>query len=191
MRFLFDLAIAVAVAAVLGLSTAWYAVDRGVPFGSVAIGDWIAWPDLGSANADPYSIAMLARSGEVPLGTGEGLAFEATVDHQGRPLSGNCRYRVSGQTPPARMWTLAAYDATGKLMATQARRQGFHSREILRRPDGGFDIVVSTEVAPANWLPIAGVDRFKLVFRLYDTPLTTSTEAIASTMPDIIREACS
>lgn len=190
MRFLIDIAIAVAVAATIGFLTAWYAVDRGYLFGTVALGDWKAWPEVGGPDADPYSVAMLARTGEVPLGTGEGIAFAAEADHDGRPLSGGCGYRITGQTPTARLWTLTAYDGEGRLMANAAQRSGFHSREILRHADGSFEITVSADVAPGNWLPIARVDRFRLVFRLYDTPLTTGAQLADSTMPAIIRERC-
>lgn len=191
MRFLIDIAIAVVVATVIGFVTAWYAVDRGDLFGAVTLGDWRAWPQVGSADADPYSVARLARTGEVPLGTGEGIAFTAETDHGGEPLSGRCVYRIVGQTAAARLWTLTAYDAEGRLMANAARRSGFHSREILRRPDGSFEIIVSVDVAPGNWLPLARVDRFKLVLRLYDTPLTTGSQLADSSMPEIIRERCS
>lgn len=190
MRFLIDIGIAIAIAAILGLTTAWFAVDRGYLFGSVRIGDWTAWPDVGSASADPYSLAMLARTGEVPLGTGEGIAFTATSDSDGRPLTGRCTYSLVGQTPAARLWTLTVYDEDGRLMANAARRSGFQSREILRRPDGSFEIAVSPEVQPGNWLPVGRVDRFRLVLRLYDTPLTSGGMPADSTMPAIIRGAC-
>ncbi|KAB2868303.1 MAG: DUF1214 domain-containing protein [Bauldia sp.] len=190
MRFLIDIAIAVVVATVIGFVTAWYAVDRGNLFGAVALGDWKAWPATGSPDADPYSVAMLARTGEVPLGTGEGIAFTAETDHAGEPLSSRCAYRIVGQTPAARLWTLTAYDAEGRLMANAARRAAFHSREVLRRGDGSFEITVSVDVAPGNWLPLARVDKFKLVLRFYDTPLTTGSQLADSTMPAIIREVC-
>ncbi|SDB31294.1 DUF1214 domain-containing protein [Bauldia litoralis] len=189
MRPLIDIAIAIVIAAGIGLSTAWLAVERGNIFGLVRIGDWTASPEAGSPGADPYAVARLARTGELPLGAGEGLAFTVSVDADGDPLAGNCTYHIDGQTPAARLWTLTAYDQDGRLMANAAQRQGFHSREILRRTDGSFDIVVSPDVQPGNWLPIAGAERFKLVLRLYDTPLTTGTPA-DSTMPDVRREQC-
>ena len=68
MRLLIDIAVAVAIAVVLGFATAWYAVDRGFLFGGISVGPWEAWPRAGSPDADPYSIARLARTGEVPLG---------------------------------------------------------------------------------------------------------------------------
>lgn len=190
MRLLIDIAIAVAIAVVVGFATAWYAVDRGFMFGGISVGPWEAWPRAGTPDADPYSLARLARTGEVPLGAGEGLAFAATTDQDGAPLTGNCSYRLDGQTPAARLWTLTAYDAAGRLMANAARRTGFHSREILRRQDGSFVISVSGQVHPGNWLPVSTDGPFGLVFRLYDTPLTTGGEASETMMPHIVREAC-
>jgi hypothetical protein len=187
---LIDLAIAILIAAALGFATAWYAVDRGFLFGGMTVGPWQAWPSAGSPDADPYSIARLARTGEVPLGAGEGLAFAATTDQDGAELTGACSYRLDGLTPAARLWTLTAYDANGRLMANAARRTGFHSREILRRQDGSFVISVSGDVHPGNWLPVSTGGPFSLVFRLYDTPLTTAGDASDTTMPRIVREAC-
>ncbi len=157
MRLLIDIAIAVAIAAVIGFATAWFAVDRGFLFGGISVGPWEAWPRAGSPDADPYSIARLARTGEVPLGAGEGLTFTATADQDGAPLAGGCTYRLDGQTPAARLWTLTAYDGSGRLMANAARRTGFHSREILRRIDGSFAIAVSSEVQPGQL--VADLDR--------------------------------
>jgi hypothetical protein len=75
-------------------------------------------------------------------------------------------------------------------MANAARRAGFHSREILRRADGSLNIAVSPDVEPGDWLPIARVEAFQLVLRLYDTPLTTASEFVDIDMPRIDRERC-
>ena len=190
MRFLIDLAIAIVIAVAVGISSAWFAIERGRLFGSVNVGAWTAWPQEGSVDADPYSLAMLARTGEVPLGSSEGLSFTANSDSVGGALSGRCSYEIVGQTPPARMWTLTAYDSTGRLMVNVARRSGFHSREILREPDGKFVIAVGPTVSPGNWLPIASVERFYLVLRLYDTPLATGSQIGDLVMPEIRRARC-
>ncbi len=190
MRFLVDLAIAVIVAVAVGVSSAWYAVDRGRLFGAVVVGGWTAWPQEGGADADPYTLAMLARTGEVPLGAGEGLSFTAEHDADGEPLSGKCTYDVVGQTPAARLWTLTATDDEGHLMVNVAHRPGFHSREIVRASDGSFAIAVSPTVKSGNWLPIAAVARFRLVLRLYDTPLTTGSQIASLVMPAIRKASC-
>lgn len=190
MRLLFDIALALLVATAIGFSTAWFAIEHGRLFGAVTIGSWTAWPEAGGPNADPYSMALIARTGEVPLGAGEGLAFTAFADSQGDPLSGNCVYAVNGQTPAARLWTLTAYNAEGRLMVNAARRYGFHSRDILRQPDGGFSIIVSPDVEPGNWLPTERFDNLQLVLRLYDTPLTTASEFTNVEMPSIDKVRC-
>ncbi len=190
MRFLLDLALAVVIAIVVGISTAWYAVDRGRIFGSVTAGDWTAWPAEGTTDADPYSLAMLARTADLPLGASEGLSFTADRDDQGEPLSGACSYDVTGQPPAARLWTLTAYDQYGHLIPNGLGRPGFHSREIVRRESGDFTIRVSPIAASGNWLPIGAPGRFELELRLYDTPLTTGAQLAALTMPRISKVAC-
>jgi hypothetical protein len=190
LRFLIDLAVAVVVAIVVGVGSAWIAVERGTIFGAVTVGGWTAWPAEGSADADPYTLAMLARTGEVPLGAGEGLSFTAAADAAGNPLDGRCDYDIVGETPAARLWTLTAYDDDGALMANVAHRPGFHSREVLRDANGDFRIRLSPNVAPGNWLPIAPVDRFRLELRLYDTPLTTGSQLASLAMPAIEKVAC-
>jgi hypothetical protein len=189
-RFLIDLALAVVVAVAVGVGSAWYAVDRGRIFGSVVAGGWTAWPAEGGEDPDPYDLAMLTRTGEVPLGNGEGLTFVADRDASGQPLSGTCTYEVAGQTPVARLWTLTATDDAGRLMVNVAHRAGFHSREIVRRTDGSFVITLSASVSPGNWLPVAPIERVKLLLRLYDTPLTTGSQIASLVMPAIRRVAC-
>lgn len=190
MRFAIDLAVAVIIAAMIGVTSAWFMVEQGRVFGATRVGAWTAWPLEGSAAADPYSVAMLARTGEVPLGAGEGLSFTADADTAGEPLSGQCTYTISGETPAARLWTITAYDSGGKLMANVAHRASFHSREIVRRADGSFTIVISASVQPGNWLPTAPVDGISLVLRLYDTPLTTGSQIADLAMPTINRTSC-
>ena len=190
MRFLIDIIIAVAVAVAVGVGSAWYAVGKGHVFGGVTVGAWTAWPHDGSLDADPYALARLARTGEIPLGAGEGLAFTATDDSDGAPLDGACTYTVSGETPAARLWTLTATDADGHLMANIANRQGITSREVVRTIDGDFSVTVAAAVQPGNWLPIAAAHRFDLVLRLYDTPLATGAQLATLTMPAISKAGC-
>jgi hypothetical protein len=191
LRFLIHLAIAIGIAVVTGLGSAALVLDRDRLFGAVTRGAWTAWPQSGSPDADPYTEAMLARTGEVPLGAGEGLAFTAEEDSGGQRLSGNCRYRVTGQTPPARLWTLAVHDGDGHLMENPAGRTAFHSREVLRREDGTFEIAVSRTPEPGNWLPVATDGRIRLILRLYDTPLSGGATIGDIAMPAIQRTDCS
>ena len=106
----------------------------------MTIGAWTARPKTGTADIDPYSRAAVARSGELPIGSGDGVAFIASTDDKDRPLDGRCDVVVSGVTPAARFWTLTLYDTKGQLVANSLQRYGFTSQEIVRSADGAFEI---------------------------------------------------
>ena len=89
-------------ATAIGLGTTWITATRGTNLGTLTIGAWTAKPRIGSAEIDPYSRAAIARSGELPIGAGDGIAFLATADDAKRPLDGRCDVIISGVTPAAR-----------------------------------------------------------------------------------------
>jgi hypothetical protein len=182
---------ALLVAAVIGLGATWLALSKGVAFGAVRIGAWTAWPKNGTREIDPYARASIARTGELPIGSGDGVAFSARVDDHGHVLDGRCDVVVSGTTPPARFWTLTLYDPNGRLVTNSVNRYGFTSQEIVRRTDGSFDIVIAPRARAGNWLPTGGVERYMLVLRLYDTPVGVATRTgREAAMPAIIPGAC-
>ena len=161
------------------------------PFGGVAIGAWRVAAKAGSLEADPYTRAALARSGEIPLALGEGLKLVARVDSSGRPFDRRCLYRIGTHTPAARYWTLSLADVDGFSVDNAAGRYGFRSSEVVRDNDGGFSIYVSALAHSGNWLPIGHVQTFALALRLYDTPLAASAGGIEkSSVPTIERESC-
>jgi len=109
-RLIFITLLALILATVVGLGATWMTATRGTDLGTLTIGAWTARPKTGTADVDPYSRASIARSGELPVGTGDGVAFSATTDDRKRPLDGRCDVVVSGVTPAARFWTLTLYD---------------------------------------------------------------------------------
>jgi hypothetical protein len=179
------------VAAAVGLGATWFALTEGTAYGGVSIGAWTAWPKNGTSGIDPYARAMVARSGELPIGSGDGVSFYARSDDNQRPLDGRCDAVLSGITPQARYWTVTLYDPQGRLVANSMDRHGFTSQEIIRRSDGSFAITVGPRARPGNWLPTGGVERYVLVLRLYDTAvgMTTSTGRDAP-MPTIAERTC-
>lgn len=191
MRLVFGLLVTLVIATVVGLGTTWMTLSRGIAFGALPIGAWTAWPKTGTSDADPYARASIARSGELPVGAGDGVAFFAKTDDNGRALDGRCEVVVSGSTPQARFWTLTLYDPSGKLVANSIDRQGFTSQEILRRADGSFDVTISPRARTGNWLPTSGIDAYVLVLRLYDSPVGVATRAAREApMPSVSVRAC-
>ncbi|RTL49742.1 MAG: DUF1214 domain-containing protein [Bradyrhizobiaceae bacterium] len=177
MRVIFVSVLAMLIATAVGLGATWTTATRGVNVGTVTIGAWTARPKVGTSGIDPYSRASIARSGELPVGTGDGITFLASADDKGRALDGRCEIKVSGVTPPARFWTLTVYDTQGQLVANTLERYGFTSEEVVRETDGSFEVRIAPRARSGNWLPTGGVDRYQLAMRLYDTPVGVATRS--------------
>ncbi len=191
MRLLLGSIFAFAVAALIGLGATWLVLTEGTAYGAVKIGAWSAWPRNGTPGIDPYARAMVARSGELPIGSGDGVSFLARADDSGRPFDGRCDVVLSGITPQARFWTVTLYDPEGRLIANSMQRHGFTSQEIIRRSDGTFEITVGPRARPGNWLPTGGVERYVLALRLYDTPIGMATRTgREAPMPAIATRDC-
>jgi len=178
-------------AAVVGVGITWMTATRGTDLGTLTIGAWTARPKTGTADIDPYSRATIVRNGELPIGTGDGVAFTATTDDRRKPLDGRCDVVVSGVTPAARFWTLTLYDGKGHLVANALQRYGFTSQEIVRGADGGFEIRIASRSRSGNWLPTGGLERYALMLRLYDTPVGVATRTQRDApMPAIATVGC-
>jgi len=190
-RLLIGTLFAFAVAAVIGLGATYFALTRGAAFGALTIGSWTARPKTGTADADPYARATIARTGQLPVALGDGVSFTAQTDDSGKLLDGRCDVVLSGVTPAARFWTLTLYNTEGGLVANSIERFGFSSQEIVRHADGSFEIVVAPRANPGNWLPAGGIERYALVLRFYDTAVGVSTKAGRELpMPAITNRSC-
>jgi len=177
MRLLTGLLLSFIVAAGIGLGSTWYALTQNISFGALELGAWKGYPRNGTVGIDPYARAVIARNGELPVGSGDGVAFTAAADDAGRPLDGRCDVVVRGTTPPARYFTLTLYTPSGQLVADSLDRHGFTSQELVRDASGEFEITVSPRARPGNWLPTGGIDSYILMLRFYDTSLGIATRA--------------
>lgn len=184
-------AIALAIAFAGGIASSIYALKRFQGFDTIAIGPWLARPDLQTDRADPYAKAHRARQGDVLLGEAEGLVFTASTDGAGRPLSGTCSYVISGSTPSARFWTLRATDPEGRpLDGNPDLPHAFQSHDVLRDSTGAFTITASARPAPGNWLAMNHEGPISFVLTLLDTPTAGNAGLIKLAMPSIRRTGC-
>lgn len=189
MRLIVLTAAVLAIAAAFGFGTAYLAVRAEPPVGHERIGVWEAWPSLGSRDIDPYGRASVARSGALPLAVGEGLVFLARSDDVGAVLVGSCRYSIGDEWPSARGWTLTVTDMDGRPVADPLGETGATSATVLRDASGRAAITVSHAPSAGNWLR-APEGPFRLVLRLYDSPLSTSSAIEARQLPAIRRLGC-
>ncbi len=191
MTTLFKSLLVVLAGTALGLAATYYVLGAKMSFDQVSAGPWTRWPKSGSMQIGPYAHAMLARSAELPLGTAEGLSFFAQTDSAGAALRARCDYVVSGPIPPSRYWTLSLYGPNGSVVDNPAKRFGFTSAEILRAADGSYEITVSRQARPGNWLPVGKVSAFALVLRLYDTLFDFGMSKVEATaLPQIVKGHC-
>lgn len=194
-RMLAGISLVLIAGVLLGIGSAYMIIEREEPLDSISAAPWKAFPRAGTPQADPYSVAIYTRGGNVPLASGEGLALVARQDSSGRILDPTCDYRITGRTPPARLWTLTAVDGRGRLAQTLPGRAHLVSDNLLRLPDGSFQIAASKRARSGNWLPLAkdaqAIDGLRLVLRLYDAPVTTGSALDTLGVPAIERTGCS
>jgi hypothetical protein len=194
LRTLAAIVLVVVAAALLGISSAYLIIEREEPLDAITIGPWHAYPKAGTSEADPYSVAIYTRGAVIPLASGEGLALVAREDSAGRLLDPTCIYRIAGQTPSARLWTLTAVDGHGRLVETLPGRVNLASHDLLRDSEGAFVITAATRPHSGNWLPLAAAakasDGLRFVLRLYDAPVTTGAALDGVRMPSIERLGC-
>ncbi len=162
MPFLSRFIIFAAIALVAGLGSAWRAVDHGFSAAANRYGPWAFWFREGTADADPYTLAHVARQGVLPLTAAGNMVFTATRDSAGSRLSGDCTYEIRGIAVPSLWWNIAAFTADGEIMPNKTGRSGFSSANILAAPDGRFTVRLSPDVQPGNWIPAARGTRVTL-----------------------------
>ncbi|MBL0371048.1 DUF1214 domain-containing protein [Rhizobium sp. KVB221] len=175
----------------LGIGSAVMMLNASSGFGSIRIGPWAAFPQAQTAAADPYAQSHRARAGRLLFGSAEGLMFQADVDDDGRRLSASCTYEMSGQTPPARFWTLFAANSENEpLDPGDDLPSAFNAWNVLRQADGSFRIQISANAQPGNWLAVRRGRPFRLVLALLDTPTAGSSGVLDIAMPSIRKVGC-
>lgn len=160
-------------------------------FGAISLGPWVGYPELQTTSADPFAKAHRAGDGKILLGRAEGLVFTASEDQDGNSLSGRCSYEISGQTPPARFWTLRLTDAGDAPLPTPGMfPASLTSWNTLRNPDGSLRITLSAQPAPGNWVRLDADTGVAFVLTLIDTPTAGSAGLIELDMPTITQIGC-
>jgi len=179
------------IAAITGLGLTWFSATHGASFGAIRIGPWTALPRTGTKDVDPYARANIARSGALPLGLGDGVAFIAARDNRGLLLDGRCDVHISGKSPPARYWTLTLHDPRGYIVNNSLGRFGFTSSEVTRNADGWYEIDLAPRARAGNWLPTGGIGHYMLVMRFYDTSVGVSVRSERDApMPSVQMRGC-
>ncbi len=153
MPFLSRFFIFAVIALTLGLGSAWRGVNHGFFAVANRYGPWVFWFREGTADADPYTLAHVARQGVLPVTAASTIVFSATRDSAGSHLSGDCTYEIHGYAIPSLWWNIAAFKTDGEIIPNKTGRSGFPGANLLAAPDGTFTVRLSPDVQPGNWIP--------------------------------------
>lgn len=190
MRYLLHLLLALVTAIATGFGLSYFSLERGGLVGTTEIGPWVAWPNVGAPDPDPYTRSYISRTGALHLARAEGLRFTARTDSDGMELDLSCAYRIDGDTPAASFWTLTATDAHGTLVTRPGTEHGFNSTRLARSDDGSAVLRVSPRLAPGNWLETSGEGSFELILTIYDSSIFSGVGSSETSLPAITREGC-
>ena len=97
MRALLNLLFIFLTALIIGLGSAWYMIEEGSALTTSRIGPWSVWRSAGKPDADPYTIAYMARAGRLPINATTALYFFADSDSDGASLESHCEYVIEGR----------------------------------------------------------------------------------------------
>jgi hypothetical protein len=191
---LFRLAVFGALAAAIGLGSAWYMIDAGAELTTQQQGPWRNWPMAGRPDADPYTRAHFARLNWLPMSSATANYFVATVDDGGARLSGDCEYDVTGAVPDTLWWSLSVHDARGMVLEVPAQRYAISAGSLVPEQGDAMNIRLASDARPGNWLPVLGGKSLVLVLRT-DVGAAASGElqgidAARRPLPAIKRVSC-
>ena len=163
-----------------------YVLDTFDGFGRLKIGQWEAYPQAGTEEADAYARARAAKRGDISLGRTEGLVFRLWLDNHNHPLKGHCTYRLKGYLPETRLFTLYAADhiLRAQWIEDQLPTE-LSSANVIWDQDGKLNVLVSPQAQAGNWLATRGRNEYGLILTLYDTPIVTSTALQKLNMPTV------
>jgi hypothetical protein len=180
-------------AVALGFVSSQYMIENPTRLTATVAGSWVTWNTAGRADADPYTRARFLRQGSLPLTFGFARTYEARYDSDGQRLHSSCEYGLTSNGVDGSWWSIVVFDERGRLIPNPAERYAYTSRTIARGPDGSFQVTLSRDARPGNWLPTGGAGRLVLhlsVVGYTSNPTTTDKVVEAGALPVIQRLAC-
>lgn len=188
-----DIAIFMVVVLIGGIGSSWYMVSAGTSLTTRTAGPWKMWVNEGRVDADPYTRAHFATTGRLVVSSDVAATFVATTDTEGIRLHSSCEYSIEGRDFAASWWTLAVFDANGRLIPNAADRYAYTRDTIALRPNGDFIVTLAREARPGNWLPTAGAGRIAVVLTIFEPETTDSANVDGDAevaMPVLKKVAC-
>ncbi len=185
-------ALALAIGALVGGGATWWALPRFASAFQQHYGPWSYSPLAGSEAADPYTRALVARTGLLALSARETIYFQLNEDEHGRPLDESCVYELSGGRLPARWWSLTIYAPDNYLPRSGDHAFSVDATRVNVDANGDWSTRVSVVRGDAtDWISSRAAQHgFTISLRLYQ-PLQEAREHPATIMlPEVRTISC-
>ena len=154
----------------------------------IVVGPWHTSTTVGSAAANPYVRAEIARTGLLALNRAETIYFEARTDDEGRPLRAACAYDITGGAIASRWWSITAYGDDFFLIPNAEKRFSATAATLHKTADGAFTIALGPARRGVDWLPTGDMGGgFNLLVRLYNPEPGIALEPGRAKLPGIKR----
>ncbi|MEZ6011164.1 MAG: DUF1214 domain-containing protein [Hyphomonas sp.] len=161
--------------------------------GGVDVNGWQSDWTIGSAAANPWTRARIARHGLLALTKEEAVYFTKATDDEGKPLSEGCIYRVSGGDMPALWWSVTLYNAESYLPSNDDKALSYDmtKAEASGAPDAWSFTISPTAPAEGGWVSSKAAGAFDLTLRLYKPSVDLIADPKATLpAPAIARVSC-
>ena len=180
--------ILVAVVGIAGGIGSALLATRGGLTSVIYAGAWSTNVNNGSASADPWTRATVARGGLLALSANQAIYFDRSTDSEGRALDARCTYRLSGGPQPAAWWSVTLY-AEDQYLARNT--DGASSIDATRAGAGNWTALLGPDrPAEGHWISTRASKQPLLMMRLY-RPTSIAPDQLAKVVgPDVVRLSC-
>jgi hypothetical protein len=172
----------------IGIWSASQAYKRVSAKAGIKNGPWHTNLANGSEKADPYTRASVAVNGILALRQSETIYYGSRVDDNGDWLNGDKVYRIEGNKPDARWWSITLYGTDYFLIPNELNRYSYNMNNVKYDESGKFTFYVSNTPREGYWLPLNNNKRFALTLRLYNPGDSVRNNPATVELPHIIAE---
>jgi hypothetical protein len=190
LRVVLAWAAAIIAGIVLGAASAWATLAAGRDNFSERYGAWTHSRAAGSTAAGPYTRAIIAKEGLLALSAREALYFNLAEDQDGRTLTEDCIYELSGREVDARWWSVTLYADDGFLVQNSDLAYSIDASRVRLGPGGAWRVrIAPVRGDAAHWLSSRAARRdFSLTLRVYNPQ--RDFRASEETLPVLNRLSC-
>ncbi|MFA5077883.1 MAG: DUF1214 domain-containing protein [Dehalococcoidia bacterium] len=188
-KILLGIVVALLLGGVIGIGSAVLAIERSAVSSSVINGPWRTNLATGSEQHDMYNRAWFAIHALLGLNQSESIYYFAYTDDSGERLNGDNVYRIEGNVPDARWWSITVYGEDDFLIPNEMNCYSYSGNSVTYDQDGKYTIYLSKNQKPGDWIPLGDQKSFSLALRLYNPGDSVRNNPATVDLPHVIEEA--